>query len=216
MPLTDWGSAYLTGASPAHQPRAGLGGRRVKRTAKPGAYASMRSSYRLLGRRLSLPGGATAAPYLSASRLLCRCRRDVGGRGAALVCRPCARACVPGRSLRMTSLYTAQVPGLGYCPGRIALGYYADFPVFNTRVKYVGVALSTCAATVGPNGLLRATASQRKHCLLVSVPSQGSRLLPILLHGPQRGLLQAICCQFTRLKYAAPFHEAALLHYSID
>lgn len=100
------------------------------------AYASVRLSHRLLGPRLFLisdaAAAATAGPY--GFRPQADYFVDAAGTlaGSGLTLAQAVRNCVQhvglplAESLRMASLYPAQVLGLDHCLGRVEPGYRAD------------------------------------------------------------------------------------------
>ena len=109
------------------------------------AYASERISHRLLGPRLFLISDATAAttaaPYCFYPQADCFVDAEGTLAGSKLTLLQAVRNCVQhvgiplAESLRMASLYPAQVLGLGHCLGRIAPGYRADLCLFDDELN---------------------------------------------------------------------------------
>ena len=105
------------------------------------AYASVRISQRLLGPRLFLISDAaaatTTAPYCFRPQADYFVDADGTLAGSGLTLVQAVRNCVAhvgiplAESLRMASLYPAQVLGLDHHLGRIAPGYRADLCVFD-------------------------------------------------------------------------------------
>jgi N-acetylglucosamine-6-phosphate deacetylase len=109
------------------------------------AYASVRISQRLLGTRLFLISDATAAttaaPYCfyPQADYFVDAKGTLAGSGLTLL--QAVRNCVEhvgislAESLRMASLYPAQVLGLDHYLGRIAPGYHADLCLFDEELN---------------------------------------------------------------------------------
>lgn len=105
------------------------------------AYASVRISHRILGRRLFLISDATAAtaeaPYhfYPQADYFVDAEGTLAGSGLTLL--HAVRNCVQyvglslAESLRMASLYPAEVLGLDQHLGRVAPGYHADLCLFD-------------------------------------------------------------------------------------
>jgi N-acetylglucosamine-6-phosphate deacetylase len=109
------------------------------------AYASVRISHRLLGARLFLISDATAAtttpPYCFYPQADYFVDADGTLAGSGLTLLQAVRNCVQhvgiplAESLRMASLYPAQVLGLEHQLGRIAPGYRADLCLFDEALN---------------------------------------------------------------------------------
>jgi N-acetylglucosamine-6-phosphate deacetylase len=109
------------------------------------AYATVRISQRLLGPRLFLISDATAAttegPYHfhPQADYFVDAEGTLAGSGLTLL--QAVRNCVQyvgislEESLRMASLYPAEVLGLDHCLGRIAPGYRADLCLFDEALN---------------------------------------------------------------------------------
>lgn len=116
------------------------------------AYASVRISQRLLGARLFLISDATAAasaaPYhfYPQDDYFVDAEGTLAGSGLTLL--QAVRNCVQhvgiplAESLRMASLYPAQVLGLDHYLGRIAPGYHADLCLFDEELHVQATVLA--------------------------------------------------------------------------
>jgi len=116
------------------------------------AYASVRISHRLLGTRLFLISDATAAtaaaPYCfyPQADYFVDAEGTLAGSGLTLL--QAVRNCVQhvgislAESLRMASLYPAQLLGLDHYLGRIAPGYHADLCLFDDELNVHATAVA--------------------------------------------------------------------------
>jgi N-acetylglucosamine-6-phosphate deacetylase len=116
------------------------------------AYASVRISQRLLGARLFLISDATAATSAAPYRFYPQADYfvDAAGTlaGSGLTLMQAVRNCVQhvgiplAESLRMASLYPAQVLGVDHYLGRIAPGYHADLCLFDEELHVQATVLA--------------------------------------------------------------------------